>query len=106
MDIGVWLRSLGLEQYEAAAARTKHDTILPSVAAEELKDLAVRIVGHQRKLLNAIAALGADARSLREGRRARRGHCRAPQATGDVCRPRFNSRLFSLEHTQGCHSFT
>jgi hypothetical protein len=62
MDIGDWLRSLGLEKYEAAFRENEiDDTVLPTVTAEDLKDLGVDIVGHRRKLLNAIALLRADA---------------------------------------------
>ena len=62
MDIGGWLRSLGLERYEAAFRENEiDDTVLPTVTAEDLKDLGVDIVGHRRKLLNAIAQLRADA---------------------------------------------
>src|SRR6476646_9757687 len=61
MDIGGWLRSLGLEQYEAAFRENEiDDTVLPTLTAEDLKDLGVDIVGHRRKLLNAIALLGAE----------------------------------------------
>src|SRR6202022_4944447 len=61
MDLGVWLRSLGLERYEAAFRENEiDDTVLPSLTAEDLKDLGVGIVGHRRKLLDAIAALRAD----------------------------------------------
>src|ERR1700746_4112458 len=62
MDIGGWLRRIGLEQYEAAFRENKiDDTVLPSLTAEALKDLGVRIVGDRRKLLDAIAALRAEA---------------------------------------------
>ena len=62
MDLGGWLRSLGLGQYEAAFRENAiDDTVLPSLTAEDLKDLGVGIVGHRRKLLDAIAALRADA---------------------------------------------
>jgi class 3 adenylate cyclase len=62
MDLGGWLRSLGLEQYEAAFRENAiDDTVLPTLTAEDLKDLGVDIVGHRRKLLNAIAALRTDA---------------------------------------------
>jgi hypothetical protein len=62
MDLGSWLRSLGLGQYEAAFRENAiDDTVLPSLTAEDLKDLGVGIVGHRRKLLDAIAALRADA---------------------------------------------
>ena len=62
MDVGAWLRSLGLERYEAAFRDNEIDgAVLPSLTAEDLKDLGVAIVGHRRKLLDAIAALRADA---------------------------------------------
>jgi class 3 adenylate cyclase len=62
MDLGGWLRRLGLDQYETAFRENEIDaTVLPSLTAEDLKDLGVSIVGHRRKLLDAIAALRADA---------------------------------------------
>ena len=61
MDVVVWLRSLGLEKYEAAFRENDIDeTVLPSLTAEDLKDLGVSIVGHRRKLLDAIGALRTD----------------------------------------------
>ncbi|MGW1423371.1 AAA family ATPase [Bradyrhizobium manausense] len=61
MDLGGWLRRLGLEQYEAAFRENQiDDTVLPNLTAEDLKDLGVGIVGHRRKLLDAIAALSAE----------------------------------------------
>src|SRR5246127_1997195 len=61
MDIEDWLRSLGLERYEAAFRENEiDDTILPRLTAEDLKELGVGPVGHRRKLLDAIAALRAD----------------------------------------------
>jgi len=61
MDVGAWLRRIGLERYEAAFSENEIDgTVLPSLTAEDLKDLGVSIVGHRRKLLEAIAALRAD----------------------------------------------
>src|SRR6478672_1318945 len=62
MDLGGWLRNLGLGQYEAAFRENAiDDTVLPNLTAEDLKDLGVAIVGHRRKLIDAIAALRADA---------------------------------------------
>ena len=62
MDLGDWLRSLDLERYEAAFRENEiDDTILPRLTAEDLKELGVGPVGHRRKLLDAIAALRADA---------------------------------------------
>jgi len=61
MDIAVWLRSLGLGRYEAAFRDNEIDeTVLPNLTAEDLKDLGVSVVGHRRKLLDAIAVLRTD----------------------------------------------
>jgi hypothetical protein len=61
MDVGVWLRRLGLEQYEAAFRENEiGEKILPNLTAEDLKDLGVAMVGHRRMLLDAIAALRAE----------------------------------------------
>ena len=58
MDIGGWLRSLGLEEYETAFRENKVDAaVLPKLTAEDLKDLGVGAVGDRRKLLEAIADL-------------------------------------------------
>jgi class 3 adenylate cyclase len=60
VDVGAWLKNLGLEQYQAAFRDNAIDgDLLPSLTAEDLKDLGVTIVGHRRKLLDAIAAIGA-----------------------------------------------
>ena len=71
MDVVVWLRSLGLGQYEAAFRENEIDeTVLPSLTAEDLKELGVAVLGHRRKLLDAIAALRGDAeRALQLTRR-------------------------------------
>src|SRR5246127_799826 len=64
MDVGSWLRSLGLERYEAAFRENEVDaSVLFSLTAEDLKDLGVTLVGHRRKILDAIAALKADVKS-------------------------------------------
>jgi hypothetical protein len=60
MDVVVWLRSLGLEKYEAAFRENEiTEKVLPNLTAEDLKDLGISIVGHRRTLLDAIAALRA-----------------------------------------------
>src|SRR6476619_2204402 len=64
MDVGIWLRSLGLERYEAAFRENEIDhTVLPNLTAEDLKDLGVGIVGHRRKLLDGIVVVRADSRA-------------------------------------------
>ena len=60
MDIEAWLRGLGLEQYAEAFRDNAIDgEILPKLTADDLKDIGVTIVGHRRKMLEAIAVLGA-----------------------------------------------
>ena len=60
MDVAAWLNNLGLGQYEAAFRDNAIDgDLLPSLTAEDLKDLGVTIVGHRRKFLDAITAFGA-----------------------------------------------
>ena len=62
MDVGDWLRKLGLEQYAAAFRDNAIDSsVLPGLTAEDLKDLGVTLVGHRRRLLDAIGALGQEA---------------------------------------------
>jgi signal transduction histidine kinase len=57
IDVGAWLRGLGLGEYEATFCENAiDDTVLPNLTAEDLKDLGVGIVGHRRKLLDAIVA--------------------------------------------------
>jgi class 3 adenylate cyclase/predicted ATPase len=60
MDIGGWLRSLGLGQYETVFRENAiNEKVLPNLTAEDLKDMGVGIVGHRRMLLDAIALLRA-----------------------------------------------
>ena len=62
MDVVVWLRSLGLGQYEKVFRENEVDeTVLPSLTAEDLKELGVAALGHRRKILDAIAGLRGDA---------------------------------------------
>src|SRR5215469_6077904 len=57
MDIAAWLRGLGLYQYyEAFQTNEIDEAVLPSLTADDLKDLGVILVGHRRRLLDAIAA--------------------------------------------------
>jgi class 3 adenylate cyclase/predicted ATPase len=78
MDIEVWLRELGLERYGQAFRENEIDAaILPKLTADDLKDIGVTIVGHRRKLLEAIAALAEPALAPRAGTSA---PAAAPQA--------------------------
>jgi class 3 adenylate cyclase len=63
VDVSAWLKNLGLGQYEASFRDNAIEGhVLPTLTAEDLKDLGVTIVGHRRKLLDAIAALGVAGR--------------------------------------------
>jgi class 3 adenylate cyclase len=58
MDVADWLRTLGLERYEAAFRENDVSAeLVPNLTAEDLKDLGISSVGHRRRLLEAIAAL-------------------------------------------------
>jgi class 3 adenylate cyclase/tetratricopeptide (TPR) repeat protein len=57
MDVGSWLRSLGLGQYEAAFRDNAVDAeVLPELADGDLEKLGV-LLGHRKRLLKAIAEL-------------------------------------------------
>jgi hypothetical protein len=61
VNIAAWLRSLGLQQYEQAFLDNAIDAaVLPELTADDLRDIGIRLVGHRRKLLAAIAALRPD----------------------------------------------
>ena len=61
MDVGAWLRGLGLERYEQAFRDNDVDAeVLPELTAEDLIGLGIGSIGHRRKLLAAIAALRAS----------------------------------------------
>jgi class 3 adenylate cyclase/predicted ATPase len=59
MDLAEWLRGLGLEQYAPAFRDNDIDgEVLRQLTAEDLRELGVSSIGHRRRLLDAIAALG------------------------------------------------
>src|SRR6516165_7835129 len=58
MDVGGWLRGLGLAKYEAAFLDNGiGEAVLPHLTVEDLKEIGVATVGDRRMLLAAIAAL-------------------------------------------------
>src|SRR6266576_3726099 len=62
IEITDWLRKLGLEQYASAFRNNAIDSkVLPRLTSEDLKDLGITMVGHRRRLLEAIAALSDEA---------------------------------------------
>ncbi len=58
MDVGVWLRSLGLSRYEAAFRDNSIDAdVLPDLTDGDLAQLGVNL-GDRKRLLKGIASLG------------------------------------------------
>ena len=61
MIVAAWLQSLGLERYEPLFRDNEIDwEVLPNLTSEDLKEIGVVAIGHRRKLLDAIAALGTE----------------------------------------------
>src|SRR5262245_55851450 len=61
MDVGEWLRGLGLAQYERAFRDNNIDSeVVRRLTADDLRDLGVASVGHRRRLLDALDALGKE----------------------------------------------
>ena len=59
VDIDAWLDGLGLSIYrEAFAANHIDSATLPLLTAADLQEIGVTSVGHRRRLIEAIAALG------------------------------------------------
>src|SRR5208282_1600099 len=97
IDVGEWLRSLGLGQYEAAFRKNAIDgKVLPKLTAEDLKDLGIVIVGHRRMMLSAIEAL--SARSEAPAERAERAVPlpQAPPTTPSAATSRSSSATSSV----------
>jgi len=62
IDVDAWLRGIGLGQYAELFRTNDIDAeLLPRLTGDDLKDMGVASVGHRKKLLEAIAALGAAA---------------------------------------------
>jgi class 3 adenylate cyclase/predicted ATPase len=65
MDVGSWLRSLGLDQYEALFRENDIDAeVLGDLTDADLEKLGVTL-GHRKRLLKAIAALAGPAAAPR-----------------------------------------
>jgi class 3 adenylate cyclase len=83
VDVEAWLKSLGLEQYEAAFQENDVDAeLLPTLTADELKDIGVSSIRHRRRLLEAIAQLQTD--SARSQAAEPSGDHPAPTAAEDA----------------------
>jgi class 3 adenylate cyclase/predicted ATPase len=82
MDVGGWLRGLGLGQLEATFRESEIDfDVLPELTEPDLEKLGVPL-GHRKRLLKAIASLGAT-----EKLAAALGPAPAPSATAQATAP-------------------
>jgi class 3 adenylate cyclase/predicted ATPase len=83
MDVGVWLRGLGLGQYEATFRESEIDIdVLPELTEPDLEKLGVPL-GHRKRLLKAITNLGET-----EKLGAALGPAPAPSPTAQAIAPR------------------
>jgi class 3 adenylate cyclase len=76
LDIGQWLRGLGLQSYEQVFRENGVDLdVLRRLTAEDLKEIGVSAVGHRRKILHAVGGLAAaQPADLKLPHRAERRH--------------------------------
>jgi class 3 adenylate cyclase len=66
MDVGGWLRSLGLEQYESVFRENEIDSqVLSELTESDLEKLGLPL-GHRKRLLKAITALAVTTPSMAE----------------------------------------
>jgi class 3 adenylate cyclase len=75
MDVGGWLRGLGLGQYEEQFRDNKIDAdLLPRLTVDDLKDIGVSVVGDRRRLLDAIAVIAGAGPSSQTKSAPSKGH--------------------------------
>ena len=91
MDVAEWLRGLGLEQYAPAFRDNDIDgEVLRRLTAEDLRELGVTSIGHRRRLVDAIAALG----DLQRAAEASPAHSPAPHAAAEEAERRQLTVMF------------
>ena len=65
LDIDTWLHEIGLAQYAEGFRSNDIDaTLLRLLTGDDLKELGVSSLGHRKKLLEAIEAIGAAPAAL------------------------------------------
>lgn len=93
VDIADWLRRLGLQQYESVFRDNDVDTeTLPSLTADDLRELGIASLGHRKKLLSAIAALSPTLGKNLEDNRG------PPLAEASASRPSIKARPAERRH--------
>ena len=91
LDVAAWLTELGLERYiDAFEANDVDALVLPTLTADDLKELGVRSLGHRKKLVQAIAALNPQSSA------APVVDERAPASMAPIVRPEAERRQLTL----------
>ena len=84
MDVGGWLRGLGLGQYEEKFRDNKIDAdLLPRLTVDDLKDIGVSVVGDRRRLLDAIAVIAGAGRPAPSRFPTKSAPSKGPQASAE-----------------------
>jgi hypothetical protein len=95
MDIGGWLRSLGLEKYEAVFRDNEIDeAVLHKLTEDHLRELGVPL-GARLKLLDAILALGSSTASTSGGAPPPEAPSTSPKPPQDTAERRQVTVMFS-----------
>src|SRR3954469_25017782 len=85
MDVGTWLRGLGLEQYAAAFRDSEIDAdVLPELTEADLEKLGLPL-GPRRRILTAIASLADAAKGSAPASQARPAFPERRQLTVMFC---------------------
>jgi len=85
LEVGDWLRSLGLAQYEAKFREHELDAeVLPEQTEADLQSLGIPL-GHRKRLLKAIRALQTEAPVKRAGSGACARNRRGRRSTTATC---------------------
>jgi SAM domain (Sterile alpha motif) len=81
MDVASWLRSLGLEQYEAVLRENEVDeSVLPDLTEDHLRELGFPL-GARLKILKAIGVLHSNKNSALPPMQLHRPHRARPPKT-------------------------
>src|ERR1700688_1030152 len=107
MDVGDWLHSLSLSQYETLFRQNDIDAeVLSELTDGDLEKFGVSF-GHRKRLLKAIAALGDEPAIVKPANSASsppptaNRRCRASPTHGDVLRPRRLDRDVGAARSRG-----
>ena len=95
MDVGDWLRSLRLGQYQDAFRENEiDDEILPTLTAQDLKELGVAILAHRRKMLTAMVRFPVASVAVGDSRKSPTAGATRPSPTDGFAEHRQLTAMF------------